>query len=262
MNFKKTAATIAVSALAATALAVTASAETAGLIFQTNAWTFRNTIGQNKAIWWDPDFGDAMEFETWNAGDVEITADGTYTVSFEKNVMTDCKDGPEQFWNFLKLQTDISAAEYPDVQITIDSLKVDGKEIEAAKSAVQGTDKTSDSEYFDSTTVKDVTDGYLVGFYNTWNPDETVISSEDFGGKVECTFTITGFKAADSAPAAEETQAPAAEETKAPANNAGDTNTAAGADKNNADTGVEGVAAVAGIAIIAAGAIVIAKKRK
>lgn len=258
MNFKKTAATIAVSALAATAFAVSASAETAGLVFQTNAWTFRNTIGQSKAVWWDPDFGDAMDYETWNVSDVEITADGTYTVSFEKNIMTDCKDGPEQFWNFLKLQTDISAAEYPDVQITIDSLKVDGKEIEAAKSAAQGTDKVTKDDYFDSAVVKEVSDGYLVGFYNTWNPDETVISSEDFGGKVECTFTITGFKGGESAPAAEDTQAPAEE-----APTAGDTTPAASAsDKGNADTGVEGVAAVAGIAIIAAGAIVIAKKRK
>ena len=256
MNFKKTAATVAVSAFAAAAIAVSASAETAGLVFQTNAWTFRNNINQSKAVWWDPDFGDAMNYDTWNVNDVEITADGTYTVSFEKDVLTDCKDGPEQFWNFLKLQTDISAAEYPDVQITIDSLKVDGNEIAAAASAKQGTDKVQTDDYSDISSVNAVTDGYLVGFYNTWNPEETVISSEDFGGKVECTFTITGFKSADSAPAAEETQAPAASE------NTGSTSTGTASDKNNADTGVEGVAAVAGIAIIAAGAIVIAKKRK
>lgn len=255
MNFKKTIVTAAVSALAATAFAVSASAETAGLIYQTNAWTFRNNINQSKAIWWDPDFGDAMEYDTWIANDVEITADGTYTVSFEKNIMEDCKDGPEQFWNFLKLQTNISKADYPDVQITIDSLKIDGKEIEAAKSAKQSNDKVVADDYTDITTINTVTDGYLVGFYNTWNPDETVISSEDFGGKVECTFTVTGFKSADSASA----PAPAEESAPAPA---GDANTGASADKNNADTGVEGVAAVAGIAIIAAGAIVIAKKRK
>ncbi|MBD5115979.1 MAG: hypothetical protein HDT48_00500 [Ruminococcaceae bacterium] len=253
MNFKKTIAAAAVSALAVTAFAVSASAETAGLIFQTNAWTFRNNINQSQAIWWDPDFGDAMNFDTWNVNDVEITADGTYTVSFEKNVMEDCKDGPEQFWNFLKLQTDISAAEYPDVQITIDSLKVDGNEIAAAKTATQGSDKVAKDDYSDIASVKEVSDGYLVGFYNTWNPEETVISSEDFGGKVECTFTITGYKAAEAAAPAEEAEAPAA--------STGDTNTA-GADKSNADTGVEGVAAIAGIAIIAAGAIVIAKKRK
>lgn len=252
MTLKKTLATAAVSILAVTAFAVSASAETAGLIYQTNAWTFRNNITQSQAKWWDPDFGDAMEYDTWIVNDVEITADGTYTVSFEKNVMEDCKDGPEQFWNFLKLQTNISKEAYPDVQITIDSLKIDGKEIEAAKSAKQSNDKVLSDDHSDIPTVNTVNDGYLVGFYNAWNAEETVIASEDFGGKVECTFTITGFKSGDSA-------APAEEATQAPAGNA---NTGAAADKNNADTGVEGVAAVAGIAIIAAGAIVIAKKRK
>lgn len=243
----------AVSALAAGAIAVSASAETAGLIYQTNAWTFRNTIFQSQGIWWD-EFDEANNYETWNVNDVEITEDGTYTVSFEKNIMEDCKDGPEQFWNFLKLQTNISAAEYPDVKITIDSLKVDGKEVEAAKSAAQGSDKVQKDEHSD-TDLKEVTDGYVLGFYNTWNADETVISSEDFGGKVECTFTITGFKTAEAAPAADETPA----EEAAPA---GNTNTGAAADKSNADTGVEGVAAFAGIAILAAGAILISKKRK
>lgn len=252
MTLKKTLATAAVSVLAVTAFAVSASAETAGLIYQTNAWTFRNNITQSQAKWWDPDFGDAMEYDTWIVNDVEITADGTYTVSFEKNVMEDCKDGPEQFWNFLKLQTNISKEAYPDVQITIDSLKIDGKEIEAAKSAKQSNDKVLSDDHSDIPTVNTVNDGYLVGFYNAWNAEETVIASEDFGGKVECTFTITGFKSGDSA-------APAEEATQAPAGNA---NAGAAADKNNADTGVEGVAAVAGIAIIAAGAIVIAKKRK
>lgn len=256
MNFKKTIATAAVSALAATAIAVSASAETAGLVFQTNAWTFRNTIYQSQAIYWDADFGDATPFDTWNVNDAEITADGTYTVSFEKNVMEDCKDGPESFWNALKLQTNIDADVYPDVQITIDSLKVDGKELAAAKDATLGTYGTSPDDYSDIDGPS-VTNAYLVGFYNTWNPDETVITSEDFGGKVECTFTISGFKAAASAEAAEPA---AAAEAAEPAT--GNTNAAATADKSNADTGVEGVAAIAGIAIIAAGAIVIAKKRK
>ena len=50
--------------------------------------------------------------------------------------------------------------------------------------------------------------------------------------------------------------------TEAPSNDAaGDVNQPV-ADKNNADTGVEGVAVVAGLAIIAAGAVVVAKKRK
>ena len=45
-----------------------------------------------------------------------------------------------------------------------------------------------------------------------------------------------------------------------PAEGTGNTNTATN-DKQNADTGIEGVAVVAGLAIIAAGAVVVAKKR-
>lgn len=52
--------------------------------------------------------------------------------------------------------------------------------------------------------------------------------------------------------------APAASEA---APEAGDTNAAA-SDKNNADTGVEGVAIVAALAVLAGGAVVIAKKKK
>lgn len=63
-----------------------------------------------------------------------------------------------------------------------------------------------------------------------------------------------------AAPVEETTEAAPAETTAAPAQ-VGATNTAT-ADKGNADTGIEGVAVVAGIAILAAGAVVIAKKRK
>ena len=96
------------------------------------------------------------------------------------------------------------------------------------------------------------------------------ISSLGEWSKIEVTFEVYGLEDA-AAPA--ETEA-AADEAAAPADTevvvsaateavaAGNTNTGAAADKNNADTGVEGVAAVAGVAIIAAGAIIIAKKRK
>ena len=64
-------------------------------------------------------------------------------------------------------------------------------------------------------------------------------------------------EAAASAPANDPT-----DDNKAPeADAAGDTNQPTG-DKNSPDTGVEGVAVVAGIAVIAAGAMVISKKRK
>ena len=54
-------------------------------------------------------------------------------------------------------------------------------------------------------------------------------------------------------------EAPVASE--APAGEAGDTSAPTAGDKGAADTGVEGVAVVAGLAILAAGAIAVAKKR-
>ncbi len=72
--------------------------------------------------------------------------------------------------------------------------------------------------------------------------------------------SIIAEYASDAAPAETDETAPA-ETTAAPAGEDTVTN-APSSDKGNADTGVEGVAAVAGLAIIAAGAIVIAKKRK
>ncbi|MCM1300084.1 MAG: hypothetical protein NC228_11020 [[Eubacterium] siraeum] len=74
---------------------------------------------------------------------------------------------------------------------------------------------------------------------------------------VEWTFNLKAGEAAanEEAPATEAAaEAPAAE-------NAAAANTAP-ADKGNADTGVEGVAVVASLAVLAAGAIVVAKKRK
>ena len=249
MNLKKIIAGVAASVVAVSALAISASAANAGLVFQTNAWTFRNNINQSKAVWWD-EFDEANDFDTWNCSDVEITGDGTYTVSFEKNVMEDCKDGPETFWNFLKLQTNISEAEYPDLAITVDKLTVDGREVAAAKDAVLGTDKLAADAYSDIAAITAVDDAYTIGFYNTWNPEQTVIDgTADFGGKVELTFTVTGFGSAEEVTEAGEEAG------------SGDTTVTDG-NKGNSDTGVEGVAVIAGLAVVAAGAVIVAKKRK
>ena len=262
MNFKKLAAAAVASVMAMGTMAVAASAYSAGLIYQTTVWSFRNTIAQSEGIWWD-EFNEATSYDTWIVNDATITGDGTYTVSFEKNIEEECKDGPETAWNFLKLQTDIPSADYPDLQITIDSLKIDGVEIAAAKNAVQGTDKTDGTDqyadgYHGITTP--VVDAYLVGFFNTWNADETVINASDFGGKVELTFTITGMGSSDNGDASGD-EGTAGDGTANDNNTVGSTSKPTD-DKQNADTGIEGVAVVAGIAVLAAGAIVVAKKRK
>ena len=283
MNLKKIVAASVASVMAMGTMAVAANALSAGLVYQTNAWTFRNSIAQSEAIWWDPDFGDQMNYDNWKANDVEITGDGTYTVSFEKDILEDCKDGPEKSWNILGLQTDIRVADYPDVQITIDSMKVDGVEIPEAKNAVLGTEDPGNLTYDDyadgcngiTSTVVGVC---YIGFQNNWNPDEQVIDpTASFGSKVEVTFTVSGLgdgsddegaasddegAASDDEGAASGDDGAASGSNDAPAAGTGSTNTATGSNKGNADTGIEGVAVVAGIAVLAAGAIVVAKKRK
>lgn len=178
----------------------------AGLIFQTNAWTFRNNISQSEAIWWDPDFGDAMHYDVWNVGDVDITGDGTYMVYFEKNVMDDCKDGPETYWNFLKLQTNIPLADYmetnadgedvPTVDIKVEKLVIDGKEVAGATDATVGNENLGVDDYSDGCNgiTDTVVNAYMLGFANTWNADQTVIdATASFGGRVMLVFTVTGL---------------------------------------------------------------------
>lgn len=71
--------------------------------------------------------------------------------------------------------------------------------------------------------------------------------------------TLAAAPAAEPA-AAEETAAPAAEETAAPAT--GDVQAATVSSKGSPDTGIADVAAVAGVAVIAGGALLISRKRK
>ena len=253
MKFRKLAAVIAAASVAS-AMAVSASAFTAGLGYQTGAYGFRNNPGQDSGIWWDE--GEEAEYETWNVQDADITADGQYTVSFEASM-----DDGSTNWNFLHLYFMTNAEEYPNLQVTIDSFKIDGKEFEAAKNSplYEGADHLRSDDYSN----KDfdlIKNPYIVSFYNTYHSKDKdgneiadVISSSDFGNKVEVTFTVSGLGGAeDNAPTTD-----AADNQPV----AGDT-TQSTDDKNSPDTGVEGVAVVAGIAVIAAGAIVVAKKRK
>ena len=202
MNFKKIMAGAVASIVAATSFAVVADAADdgvnfkAGLIYQTNAWTFRNNINQSKALWRDPDFDDEMEYDVWNFGDVDITGDGTYMVYFEKNIMEDCKDGPEVSWNHLKLQTNIPYADYNEtVTIDVDKLVIDGVEIADAKNAIVTEDSLFVDDYSDIEGVAEHNMKVLtVGFVNAWNTDQNVIdSTSTFGGRVMLVFTISGL---------------------------------------------------------------------
>ena len=253
MNVKKIIAAAAASVVAVSTMAVAASAANyAGLYFQTNTYGFRNNLAQGRAIYWD-EFDEAADYATWEYTDVEITGDGQYTVSFNKSIEQDTNAGAENAWNILGLQTNISHNDYPDVQITIDSLKVDGVEVADAKNGVCGYEesKISIDSYSDGChgITDTIVDVYSIGLFNNWNTDQQIIDpSASFGGKVELTFTITGLGSAGG--------------DEGEASGTGDTNAATNSNKGNADTGIEGVAVVAGIAVLAAGAIIVAKKRK
>ncbi|HBH94424.1 MAG TPA: hypothetical protein DDX91_01635 [Ruminococcaceae bacterium] len=255
MKMKKILA-LAAASLTAAALAVSACAEPAGLDIKLNNWAHRNSLNMSKAYYQvDEEEMDAVP--GFKANDVEITGDGQYTVGVEFDTFT-AKDGEDAFWRVLKLETGIVAEGHEDVKITIDKLTVDGKEVEGAKSAVQMNSKPEASDDYDDQTLLDYKTEYIVvELFNEWNPDSKYIASSDYGRKVEVTFTVTGLKAAEG-------EAPSGDATEAPAGTTGaqgDVNKPS-TDKGQPNTGVEGVAVVAGLAVLATGAVVIAKKRK
>ena len=88
-----------------------------------------------------------------------------------------------------------------------------------------------------------------------------LMATFDGDGNLTAGAAKNGGSAA-AAPAAEETAAPAAETTAAPAPAAGDVAAATDSTKGSPDTGIEDVAAVAGLALVAGGAFIVAKKRK
>lgn len=108
-------------------------------------------------------------------------------------------------------------------------------------------------------------------FMQAWSftmADIEVIETElsDSNGNVLATFDALGnvTYGAASAPVVDETPAPA-EDTASDATDTGAADTGAAVttpEKGSPDTGVEGVAAVAGLAVVAAGAVVLSKKRK
>lgn len=90
--------------------------------------------------------------------------------------------------------------------------------------------------------------------YGDTSKDAPISTDWSFDDSLSVTFTISGIGGGD---AAADTTADA---TTADATTPADTT--AGADKGSPDTGVEGIAAVAGVAVLAAGAVLVSKKRK
>ena len=113
----------------------------------------------------------------------------------------------------------------------------------------------------DSMSVKDASGNTLI----SWDGATGACSLSPVGAAVEEAPAVeeTAVPVEEAVPAAEETASvDAAAETAAPAPAAGDTAAATTSTKGSPNTGIEDVAVVAGIAAVAAGAFVVAKKRK
>ncbi len=258
-------------------LTVGAAAETynAYIGFQTAPYSFRNSFDEatygkdveggkyfNSVIVWGgndpetfPQYADNYDYDidgyvlpaTYT--DVKIDKDGTYKVG-----VTDfdwALDGASAF-NLLFLSTDIpfdkdagedgeSIAKFSDCKIIVDG--------------------TVASEVADP--IVDTEDGKKSGytkvlFANIWNKDLESYAGAYPTKSLEIEFTVSGLGGGE-----EETPAPA--DTDAPATDAPATEapaTTGDSTKPSTNTGVEGIAVVAGVAVLAAGAVVVAKKRK
>ncbi len=260
MKLRKILAAVAATTVVASAMSVVASAHEAFLMYTDNSWLW--------GCW------NASEFP---AGAIDITEDGTYTVYIDSTLpaaQVEDEDTGEL--------VGIAAAGAQVFCVDIDGLaaaknaSVDNPEYENAKT---GKDKQAlaeaaginVSDVIITTTSSDGTvtdvpvnqDNVIFGdieangkirieIFNAYGDTNAApavdTSAIAFDEKIAVTFTITGVGAAVEAPADD-----AVVDTYAPVE---------GGDKQSPDTGVEGVAAVAGVAVLAAGAVLVSKKRK
>lgn len=157
--------------------------------------------------------------------------------------------------------------EYPTLGVDIQSVKFDGVDF-----PLLGASFTNDED-----------GGRRTNVYNPWaaydaskedvvtkNADTATGALIDIASLAEwttCEVTFEVYGLEETAAPAEDAEAPAdteapAEDTTAEAPAAGDVDGVTDSEKGSPDTGVADVAVVAGLAIVAAGAVLVSKKRK
>ncbi len=258
MNMKKILAGATASVLAVSSLAAAANAYTAELKFADGSWAINS-------------MGDQDLLEESNVVNAEVTADGTYTVSYGEVVWEDgdedyglangamvfCVDilgategrGGKGDAAYDALGSDATAAD--KMQVAKDA----GFDVTDVKVTLTGADgKTTDVAVDQSKVIIGDIEGngnLRIELYNEYGPtkDDAPINKDDIvdAVTVAVTFTVKGISADTAEDNKDETQAPSADANEG---------------KEPANTGIEGVAVVAGLAVLATGAIVIAKKRK
>lgn len=230
----------AVCAVAAAALVVPTSAETtytAALTFQTSTYIYRNTFNQPSVLYWDNELGEPADYEGASWTDAAITGDGTYTVE-----LSGVNDGG---WNMLKLETSIDMDATPDVVLTITDIQLDGTSVDFDKEAAAMDISSLVSDDYSSAAfnIQNACRAQIINVYDSL----AAVANEGYD-TIKVTFDVTGL---GGGAAADDTAAPA--DTTAPATTP---------DKGSPDTGVEGIAVVAGAAIAAGGVLMLSKKRK
>lgn len=221
----------------------------------------------------------------WTAGTAEVTKDGTYTVSIAdiKASAVDEETGEETMGAVQGEGAVVFNVDIADLGTALgigkdcegyDDLKTGAEKMEFAKSKGINVTDVKLTQVKDGETTEVAVDSskilfgdiegngkFRIELYNEYGDTKAdaplKVSDIFFNEKLEVTFTISGIDAilgGNTTP--DETDAPA---TDAPAT---DAPTTGDSSKPNSNTGVEGVAAVAGVAIVAAGAVIVAKKRK
>ena len=136
----------------------------------------------------------------------------------------------------------------PDVKFEITDVQLNGASVDFDKdAAVMSEDAaTKSDDYSDwEFDIKNTARVQLINVY-----DNIAAIPNDSYTSISVTFNVTGLGGGA-----------AADDTAADATETG-SDAVATPDKGSPDTGVEGVAAVAGLAVVAAGAVVMSRKRK
>ncbi len=257
MKMTKILAASAAAVVATSALAVSVSAYDGFLMFADSTWSGWGC--------WNP--------EDCAAGSIDVVADGTYTVFIDQTLATSMVEDPDTaemvpvpangvqvFCVDIRglaegVGCGTAGGEFETSYDKMAYAQECGIEVSDVAITMYNTDGTSTQLDVDQSKIVygDIeANGNLrieicnPGGGGVTGSDSPIDSSAiAFDEKLEVTFTISGIggDAADTVV-----------DTDAPATDAGD--------KASPDTGVEGVAAVAGLAVVAAGAVVLSKKRK
>ena len=270
MKFSKVIAAGVAAAAGASTLAVTASAADAFdayIGFQTTVYSFRNAWDDGSygaesgyhdsfIVWGSgdapeetfPDYEDNFDYDVGGYlldatyDDVTVDGNGTYTVTASD---IDWALDKASDFNLIFISTD--APIDAGIVCTEAKIIVDGEVVKTVENPI-----CDDSQKH-----------FNISLANTWNSDIGGYGLAYPTESLAVEFTIEGFDedaddAADEAPASvDETPA---ETTAAPT--AGDTAAPTDSSKGSPETGVEDVAAIAGLALVAGAAIALTRKRK